>query len=117
MRLLGRASWSRDDYRLAYAIKQGYVSVPRGSLWDPMSYVTDNNKNLHRGLFNVRRFAGRLTDPTKLRHYQDPFPDLPKGPDTTNVGTANALGLNWDTDDALNTARVAGDWTRPMQIV
>jgi hypothetical protein len=81
MRLLGRHAWTGEDYQVAYAIKSGYLKLPRGSLWDPNAYTVDENEkaSLTRGFFNVKRYGlGGSTN--HLRRNQDPFPDLPGKP-------------------------------------
>lgn len=79
MRCLGRAHWNKDDYELAYAIKNGHITVPKGSLWNPKSYLKpeDEQANIRRGLFNVRRWHNINDGANRLRKENDPFPDLP----------------------------------------
>lgn len=97
MRLLGRASWSREDYQLAFALKHEYIKLPKGSLFDPNSYNTevDNNAAVRRGLFNVRRWVGELRSGDRLRADNDPFPELPNG-QAPVVGTGNIYGPSPD---------------------
>ena len=80
MRCLGRAHWTEEDYKLAYAIKQGWIHVPTGPLWDPKSYLHHQNEavSIRRGLFNPRRWH-TAKDGKRLRKENDPFPDLPGG--------------------------------------
>lgn len=80
MKLLGVAAWKKEDYELAYAIKNGIVKLPQGKLFDPESYMLDgkgdagNKAGIARGLFNVHRYTKMRTDKW---NYQDPFPSLP----------------------------------------
>jgi hypothetical protein len=104
MRLLGRASWSKEDYELCYAIKQGYVQLPKGSLFNPDSYNLgqDGSANLKRGLFNVRRWAGELKDPKFLRKDNDPFPEMPGGGGLSGQGAiANLAWPGISTGDSF----------------
>lgn len=91
MKLLGVAAWDKEDYELAYAIKNGIVKLPTGALFDPDSYMLDGKNNnagaIQRGLFNVHRYTQPRLDKWK---YQDPFPSLPIT-DAQNSNFASAL--------------------------
>lgn len=109
MRLLGRASWSREDYQLAFALKHGYIKLPKGSLYDPAAYNTepDNASAIRRGLFNVKRWVGDLRDSSRLRVDNDPFPELPGGAIGTGVGALG--GVNpIEGPDGMTSANWAG---------
>lgn len=95
MRLLGTASWSKEDYELAFAIKAGYIRLPKGALYLPDSYTFGENVNrqIKRGLFNARRWIGKVVHGDKLRRQQDPFPDLPDSTNTDGYG-ARDQGTN-----------------------
>lgn len=41
-----------QDYRLLYAIKEGFITPPKGPLNDPDSL---QKKDFHRGMFNIRK--------------------------------------------------------------
>src|SRR5688572_21802598 len=80
MKLLGVAAWDKEDYELAYAIKNGIVKLPQKALFDPDAYKLDgdgpdgNAKAINRGLFNVHRYTAPRKD---YFQFQDPFPQLP----------------------------------------
>ena len=90
MRLLGTAAWTKEDYELAFAIKAGYLRLPRGALYLPESYTFDENpdQQVKRGLFNVRRWIKYDVAGDQLRKLQDPFPTLPAG----NLAAGDGLG-------------------------
>lgn len=77
MRLLGRSAWGPEDYKLAFAIKSGVLTLPTGSLMDPKSYKLgqEDKANAQRGFFNpFRMFKGLQSK--HLRDTEDPFPEL-----------------------------------------
>ena len=87
MRLLGRANWGKEDYELAYAIKNGHLQIPTGALWDPKSYEFDPDVTsaIKRGLFNPRRWHS-WKDPKTEKRQNDPFPDLPSAVSRPTTG-------------------------------
>jgi hypothetical protein len=102
MRLLGRSYWGPEDYRLAFAIKTGVLKLPKGSLFDPKSYLLGeaSEANIKRGFFNpLRLFKGLRS--RYLRTHEDPFPDLSAPKDSplvtgipgADTGSADLFGV------------------------
>jgi hypothetical protein len=107
MRLRGEASWTKEDYELAYGIRSGMIMLPSGELWDPSAYkmgIDSNNERIKRGLFNVRRWITGV-DGRDMRRTQDPFPSLPTV-DSNTFRTRTPLG---GADYIRDMAARAGD--------